>query len=64
MHVLLNMHEGLAQYCEQQVAKGAAASTAVDRYRNFYQKRVGIDYRDRDDVRRQVNEILNAEGRS
>ena len=56
LSVLLDMYEGLAQYC----AKVTNTPTA-DRYRKFYRERVGIDYLEREHVRLLIQERLKSE---
>lgn len=63
-YVLLDMYEGLAQYCEQQAEKNAADSTDIDQYRRFYRDRVGIDFADRKKIKRQIKQLLAAESGS
>jgi len=56
-YVLLEMYEGLAQYCE----RVSTESPETNRYRRFYKDRVGIEYTERGELREQINNRLETE---
>ena len=65
--VLLDMYEGLALSCDDlkkeadQSPHDAAVKSNLDKYKNLYKKRVGIDVALRVDLRREADDKIKAE---
>lgn len=64
---LLEMYEGLAQFCDQLLVLASSnslepsAQAQLNRYRTFYVKRVGVDVTHRDALRQEADKIIQDE---
>lgn len=58
--ILLSMYEGLARTCDRMKDSQAQRET-FERYRLLYVKHVGVDFLNRDDLRREAGQKIQQE---